>query len=141
MDTASIDAALPAAVVAAVTGDDQGLTDVSQVYVAAKRRDMGSNAIEAWLRPLADTPQVLKSRPSSNLVAYALELRITAADGSSIDWVSLGDQILAGFHHVALAIANMITCEVSDLAYEQHQGEGVAEELRATLTYVGWRDR
>lgn len=143
MNVEALLAALPAAIVAALTSDPQGITSTDQVRVSDKREAYTSgNTAEAWV-VAPDRELVTESEGvDHSLVSYRVDVRCSSPNGSA-DLESWADQLRDAFHGVCnpSSVANLVSCQVEEVLYDTTAGEEGASECRVGLRFCGWRTK
>lgn len=143
MTVSDLLAALPAAIVAALASDPQGITSASQVRVADKRPPYSSgNTAEAWV--VAPDRELVPEEEGVDhgLVSYRLDVHCSDPDGSA-DLESWGDQLRSAFHGVCnpSSVSGLVSCQVEEVLYDTTAGEEGASEARVGLRFAGWRTK
>lgn len=136
MDIASIQSSLPAAIITAVSGDPNGLTDASQIYLASESR-APSNDEEVWIREPEGQPSSVGGNGFTGAVLrYSLEVHMQSVDGAA-DFVSWRQSMIDAFHGQANpAETDVLSCEVEEVGVD-HPESGPGAQLTLLLTWLG----
>ena len=142
MNVGTIKAALPAAIVAALTSDPQGVTSTDQVYFDDRPRPFNTaHSAEAWCFAPTDVLEPIEPMFGVTLYSWEVDVRVMSDDGSA-DLESWGDLLLDYFHaqKVPSGLAGLIGSK-AEIAYDLHPGEGYAKAVLCSIQFLGWRDK
>lgn len=138
MDIEALIAALPAATIAAVAGDPQGLTNAAtQVYVSDVRRAREQD-VEAWWQ-FDPTPVVVQDGNLGGwLVRYGGELRVSKKSGTRAELRDWSRQFYRAFNGARNpAIADLVGARVTALVLDEAPAEGPDVEMAMAVEWVG----
>lgn len=131
----ALEAALPAATVAAVAGTPNGLTANGQVTVG-READLAPAAVEAWWEPLG--PQPAGSALGISLVDHPYRLTIAKASGTLVELRSWQSQVQAYFHGYRRPnVTGLVSVTVDSIALDTGGPDGPDTQVAFEVTFHG----
>lgn len=141
MDYASLAAAFPAAIVAAVAGSPQGLTTTGQVYVADVARVPTSSVVEAWVRPDPEAPAPAEETLGGILAVYRFHVLLYGDGLSDTALRALANGVRSYFHgalpSTLSAVTDLVAFNVEDWVADEHPGKTGGAACSLVLDAIG----
>ncbi len=137
LDVDALETALPAAIIAAVSGTPGGLTAATQVFVGRTTRRSGKVDPEAFIRPEDALPEAAPLGTGRTAYMYRLTFESpTVADNQFKCWT---EQVRRAFHHRKLptAITGLRYAEVLGVTIDVHQQDMPARAASVMLIFHG----
>jgi hypothetical protein len=134
---AALEAALPAAIIAAVATTPGGLTTAAQVFVGRTTRRSGKSDPEAFIRPVDALPEAPALGTGRTAYTYHLTFESeAAADDQFKRWT---EQARRAFHLKKLpaAITGLRYTEVAAVTIDVHQQEMPTRAASVMLIFHG----
>lgn len=137
MDVADLESKLPTELVAAVSGDDRGLTAAAQVYVGREPRVAGQTDPEGWWRPIENAGEA--GGFGASRTGHAYQLVLSKRGGTQADMQRWAEQVRAHFQGYAqpVSVTGLLWVEVLTMDTDVHDRQGDTLALAATLVFHG----